>query len=151
MAIVSGVSCLLLILMTTLFLVPNQKLQKEQNIATNTAQETRQQVGESNPDKKILTPTEQSKVDRLLKVAKAHLLVQRLIAPQGSNAYDAFHLILDIDPENQEALAGLELVEEKLVERVQALELEGNQSAAGTYFDLAKSLFPQSAFWQQAR
>jgi len=42
--------------------------------------------------------TRVNKISRLLKVANAHKLVGRYIAPQGSNAYATYQLILSIDP-----------------------------------------------------
>lgn len=99
----------------------------------------------------LLTAIQQEKVMRLLRVAKAHLLVQRLVAPQGSNAFDAYQLVLSIDPTNQEALSGLQVVEEKLALRVSALQHEGKVQEARSYIQLGQKLFPKSERWDMFR
>lgn len=49
----------------------------------------------------------QRKLKRLLDVARAHMAVGRLRQPVGSNAYDAYNLVLELDPNNKEAKAAL--------------------------------------------
>jgi len=51
------------------------------------------------------------RIDRLLKVADAHLKMGRLTEPRGSNAYEAYKSVLAIDARNEQALAGLAQVE----------------------------------------
>lgn len=60
-----------------------------------------------------LSSAEQEKVARLLEVAEAHAAVGRFRTPPGSNAYDAYQLVLDIDPTNEKARAGLKQIEEQ--------------------------------------
>lgn len=54
-----------------------------------------------------LTRQEQEKIVRLLEVADIHLLVGRIIDPPGSNAYEAYRQILEIDPSEPQAQSGL--------------------------------------------
>jgi len=54
-----------------------------------------------------LTPKEEAKIARLLEVAEIHFIVGRIIEPPGSNAYEAYRQILEIDPGDREARAGL--------------------------------------------
>jgi serine/threonine protein kinase len=61
-----------------------------------------------------LDPALQEKVDRLLQVAEVHMEVGRLTEPQGSNAYEAFKLVLEIDPDNRQAAEGLRRIEQRL-------------------------------------
>jgi serine/threonine protein kinase len=61
-----------------------------------------------------LDPALQEKVDRLLQVAEVHMEVGRLTEPQGSNAYEAYKLVLDIDPDNRQAEEGLHRIEQRL-------------------------------------
>ena len=57
----------------------------------------------SDPDASV--PNE--KVERLLDVARAHLAVGRIRDPIGSNAVEAYQLVLEIDPQNKEAIEAL--------------------------------------------
>jgi serine/threonine-protein kinase PpkA len=63
---------------------------------------------------RALDPALQEKVDRLLKVAEVHMEVGRLTEPKGSNAYEAFKLVLEIDPNNRQAEEGLRQIEQRL-------------------------------------
>jgi serine/threonine-protein kinase PpkA len=65
-----------------------------------------------------LSPTARAaKIRRLLAVAAAHIAVGRLAEPPGSNAADAYRLVLEIDPDNAQARQGLARVEQLLAER----------------------------------
>jgi serine/threonine protein kinase len=66
------------------------------------------------PGPSALDPALQEKVDRLLQVAEVHMEVGRLTEPQGSNAYEAFKLVLEIDPNNRQAAEGLRRIEQRL-------------------------------------
>ncbi len=59
------------------------------------------------------------KVDRLLAIAAAHEAIGRYTAPLGANAFEAYSLVLEIDPDNQSAQRGLR--------RVQRLAAEAEQ------------------------
>jgi len=85
---------------------------------------------------------EQQKVQRLLAVARAHLMVGRLIQPQGSNAYDAYQLVLEIDPSNADAKQGVEVVSNRLVEQSLLLWQEGQVDAARNQLKMGLQLFP---------
>ncbi len=50
-----------------------------------------------------LNSEQQEKVEHLLSIANAHISMGRLLEPPGSNAYEAYRLVLEIDPDNQEA------------------------------------------------
>jgi len=54
-----------------------------------------------------VTAQEQAKISRLLEVADIHFMVGRIIEPPGSNAYEAYRQILEIDPRDAEAQSGL--------------------------------------------
>lgn len=97
----------------------------------------------NDPGRMSIEPEEAEKAKRLLRVAKAHLLVGRLVSPQGSNAHDAYQLVLGIDPNSQDAKDGLALVSNKLFERTKALMAEGNDDETRRHLELALHLFPQ--------
>ncbi|MEN8207336.1 MAG: serine/threonine-protein kinase [Pseudomonadota bacterium] len=54
-----------------------------------------------------LPPEQHDKISRLLEVAEVHFMVGRITEPQGSNAYAAYKQILEINPQDQQARAGL--------------------------------------------
>lgn len=100
---------------------------------------------------KTIDPADQEKIKRLLKVARAHTLVGRLVSPQGSCALDTYQLILEIDPYNEAAKKGLEDISNKLLERTQALLGEGKLEETKRQLDLALHLFPQHEGLMQLR
>ncbi len=70
----------------------------------------------SEPDQKPTTidPKLEKKISLLLEVAEAHFAVGRLTAPPGSNAYEAYEMVLEIDPGNQKALEGLRRLDQRM-------------------------------------
>ena len=58
-----------------------------------------------------LDPARQAKVARLLEIARAHTAIGRIREPSGSNAYEAYRMVLDIDPANREARNALTRIE----------------------------------------
>jgi hypothetical protein len=61
-----------------------------------------------------LSPSAQAKIAQLLEVAEAHAAIGRLADPPGSNAYDAYKLVLRLDPNNERAKAGMKAIEREL-------------------------------------
>ncbi len=66
---------------------------------------------ETSDEGKLLGSVQQDRVSRLLDVAEAHMAIGRLTEPPGSNAYEAFKLVLEIDPGNEQAQRGLRQIE----------------------------------------
>jgi serine/threonine-protein kinase PpkA len=56
----------------------------------------------------------QAKIENLLEVAEVHKSIGRLKDPPGSNAYEAYRMVLEIDPENPRALEGMSQVQRML-------------------------------------
>jgi len=90
----------------------------------------------------VLSHADQEKVTRLLAVARAHLMVGRLILPQGSNAYDAYQLVLQMDPQNTDAIQGVAVVANRLVEQSLQLWQAGELEAARGQIERGLRLFP---------
>lgn len=88
-----------------------------------------------------LTKKQQEKVNRLLDVARAHFLVGRLVSPQGSNALDAYRMVLDTDPSNAKAEAGIAEVKERFFKRAKILWMQGEKAEARQHLALANQLF----------
>jgi serine/threonine-protein kinase len=89
-----------------------------------------------------LTAEQQAKIADLLDVAKAHLMVGRFVSPQGSNAWEAYGLVLSLDPENAAALEGQEKARENFFKRAGILIKTGDREAARQHLELAKVMFP---------
>jgi serine/threonine protein kinase len=68
---------------------------------------------EPNPAASTLGPAERDRIAHLLEVAEAHAAVGRLTDPPGANAYEAYQLILEINPNNVEATRGLHDIEQR--------------------------------------
>ena len=88
-----------------------------------------------------LSVAEREKVDRLLDVARAHFLVGRLVSPQGSNAYDAYKMVLGVDGENLKAKQGMDEVRNRFFKRANILWLQGRKDEVRQHLSLAEDLF----------
>ena len=88
-----------------------------------------------------LTIAEREKVTRLLDVARAHFLVGRLVSPQGSNAYDAYKMVLGVDDKNLKAKQGMDEVRNRFFKRTKILWLQGEKDEVRRHLALAEDLF----------
>lgn len=100
---------------------------------------------------KPVTAEDAKKIDRLLQVAKAHFLVGYLVSPQGSNAYDAYQQVLEIDPNNQEALKGTEEAIDRFYKRAKLLWAQGDVQNTKEHLALAATLFPNHQGFAELR
>ena len=66
--------------------------------------------GQEPVDPVSLTPEQRDKINRLLEAAEVHFMVGYITEPPGSNAYDAYKHILEIDPYDPRANAGLDKI-----------------------------------------
>jgi len=83
-----------------------------------------------------------AKIGRLLETAEAHFKGGRLVSPQGNNAYEAYQMVLSIDPNNSEALQGVSDVKNRFFKRAQLLDIEGQRDDVEKHLALAEQLFP---------
>ncbi len=90
----------------------------------------------------VLSAEAQAKIERLLGVAEAHFKGGRLVSPQGSNAYEAYQLVLATDPNNEKALQGISDVKNRFFKRAQLLAVEGQREDVEKHLALAEKLFP---------
>ncbi|MBV1920697.1 MAG: hypothetical protein KUG73_08430, partial [Pseudomonadales bacterium] len=88
-----------------------------------------------------LTVAQREKVTRLLDVARAHFLVGRLVSPQGSNAYDAYKMVLGVDDQNLKARQGMDEVRNRFFKRTKILWLQGEKDEVRSHLVLAEELF----------
>ena len=113
------------------------KKQQDQRFAQPVAEtQTQQSTGPA------MSAEAQAKIERLLGVAEAHFKGGRLVSPQGSNAFEAFQLVLATDPQNARALQGIEDVKSRFFKRAQLLAVEGQREDVEKHLALAEKLFP---------
>lgn len=84
----------------------------------------------------------EAKIGRLLAVADAHYKGGRLVSPQGSNAYEAYQMVLALDPDNAAALQGVTEVKNRFFKRAQLLDLQTQRDDIEKHLALAEKLFP---------
>jgi serine/threonine protein kinase len=76
----------------------------------------------------LLSAEQHEKIGRLLEVAEVHHMVGRITEPPGSNAYEAYRQVIEINPHNADAKAGLSRIadhyEMLAAEKLNAGELE---------------------------
>ena len=77
-----------------------------------------------------LTPELQAKVNDMLEVADVHLLVGRLVDPPGSNAFESYREVLEKNPGNPRAIAGLENIADRYLEMAQDRIRQGDRKKA---------------------
>ena len=100
-------------------------------------------VAQVEPSGPVLTAEQQAKIADMLDVAKAHLMVGRFVSPQGSNAWEAYGMVLTLDPDNAAALEGQEKAKENFFKRAGILLKTGDKEAARQHLALAKVMFPE--------
>lgn len=101
------------------------------------------------PEVQALSPTNQQKVQLLLQVAQAHEMTGRLVTPSGSSAFDAYELVLKIDPHNAKAQDGLQGLQQKVTERINQLLAQGNKADALAEANAGVAAFPDSPALQK--
>ena len=90
----------------------------------------------------VLDAEAQAKIERLLSAAEAHFKGGRLVSPQGNNAFEAYQMVLSVDPNNAQALQGVSDVKNRFFKRAQLLDIEGQRADVEKHLALAEQLFP---------
>jgi len=90
-----------------------------------------------------LLPADQQKITDLLEIAEAHMSIQRLTAPPGSNAYAAYREVLQVHPDNSAARAGLKRIADRYL--LMAKERLESGDTAGTWQMLEAGLAVEPA------
>mgnify|MGYP003633514956 CR=1 FL=1 len=91
-----------------------------------------------------LSPEKSAKIEKLFKVAETYKRIGRLVSPAGSNAFDAYKIILSIDPQNQKALTGLVLTRDAMIEKVKEFRDSGDIGQAIAVAKAGQEVFPNS-------
>jgi len=94
-----------------------------------------------------LSPEKAAKVAKLFKVAETYKRIGRLVSPAGSNAFDAYKIVLSIDPENEKALMGLDSVKRALVSQAEEFVQSGEVAQAVLVARAGEEVFPDSVIF----
>jgi len=81
---------------------------------------------ENPPAETELSPEQRSAVDAALEVAEVHMMVGRLLNPPGGNALDEYRKVLEMQPYNRQAIAGLKVLMQQLVVQARSNIETGN-------------------------
>lgn len=81
-------------------------------------------------------------IENLLQAAEKDIAALRLTSPDGNNAVEKFHRVLETDPDNRRALQGLDQVVRKYISLMNHAIDSGNIAAAGNYLAKAEAVNP---------
>jgi len=98
-----------------------------------------------------LTDEQQKTVARLLEAAEIHFMVKRVTEPVGSNAYEAYLHVLEIDPNNQQAKTGLQQIADYYQTLAKESLTNGDQKQALSYIKTGLTASPQHAGLNQLK
>jgi len=121
---------------------------------TDKAAENKTEIFQTIPNKtptkvtiQTLSPKKAAKVAKLFKVAETYKRIGRLVSPAGSNAFDAYKIVLSIDPENEKALEGLDSVKRALVSQAEKFVQSGEVAQAVLVARAGEEVFPGSVIF----
>ena len=120
----------------------------QSSVSSNNGSSTNSSSTNGTSEEMLLSHDDQQKVNKLLAVARAHKLVQRYVFPPSSNAYQAYQLVLDIDPNNQKAKEGIHDIAYLFLEQTKNLHQQGAASQVDIHTEVAKKLFFFHKPWQ---
>lgn len=83
-----------------------------------------------------------ARIDRVLEMADLHRMIGRLTEPQGSNAFEAYQSVLEIQPSNTQAREGMEKIAEHYLQMAQGNFEQGNLKLALSDVEYGLKLFP---------
>jgi len=89
-----------------------------------------------------LTPEQQDKIQKLLKVAQLSEQAGRFVWPPTSNAAFVYRTILKIDPNNEAASKGLNAIADKLYSEAEEMLQGGDKEALKAHLELCREAFP---------
>ncbi len=98
-----------------------------------------------------LDAEQREKVERFLRLARISIDNGRLVWPPGSNAAYVYRLVLEIDPGNREARAGLREVLELQLQRARDLHASGERDVLAEHLQVSLDAFPEARELREMR
>ena len=74
---------------------------------------TPDEATETTPESKESLDNDTLEIDSLIELANTQIEDKKLTTPEGDNAFETFKLILEIEPRNRQALAGIEKIKNR--------------------------------------
>ena len=84
--------------------------------------------------------TRRGEIAALLRQAQEHVTANRLTQPEGENALATYRAVLEIEPDNADALRGIEAIGEALVSQATAARQAGDLETAEELLDRAQTV-----------
>lgn len=116
----------------------DQESSKEQPVITS---ETSLPQHQTAPDKAI----DEGLIESHLAAAEKAMRAVRFTTPQRDNAFKYYQMVLEIDPDNTEAHAGLQRIVDRYIQFIAKARLDGRQDEAKLYLQRAESVLPDDA------
>ncbi len=107
--------------------VIKKQVEEEQKVAAAEAERRKKQ---QEREQMLADPLVQLKIQSKLNGARDAYGENRLVLPESDNALAKYREVLDIDPSNQQALDGIELVKSKLVSLIKDSIQQGSKTTA---------------------
>jgi len=95
--------------------------------------------------------TDEGSIKAYLAAATKAMKAVRLTTPSGDNAYKYYKMVLAMEPDNAEALAGLQKIVDRYVWFIQKSKAEGNLNTAKRALQKAESVLPNDPKLQSIR
>ena len=102
-------------------------------------------------DLTVLATEQQDRIQQLLATAAEHLQQKRLTSPRAGNAYLTYQQVLELDPENEAALAGIEDIANTYLLWARSNNSRGNLDKSLRYTDRGLSVAPTNSELIQLR
>ncbi|MGR9106525.1 MAG: protein kinase domain-containing protein, partial [Gammaproteobacteria bacterium] len=92
-----------------------------------------------------------ARIEELLLASRAHVEANRLTSPEGNNALEDYRAVLELDPENREARAGIEQIGLKLLDLSEQAISAGDLPRAEQGLQEAGKLLPGNSRLERAQ
>lgn len=93
----------------------------------------------------------ESQIGEILATAQQRVASDSLMVPHGDSAVDYFEQVLEIDPNNREAIGGIEKVADRYAQLASSAISQGNVSTAESYVNNISELRPEHVEIQNLR
>lgn len=96
-------------------------------------------------------PVDEGSIKSYLDAAEEAFAAMRFTTPVGDNAYEYYQTVLATDPDNKEALGGLQKMVDWYVQLIEKAQEEGQPNTARVYLQRAEAVLPDAPNLQGLR
>ncbi|PTN11433.1 serine/threonine protein kinase [Nitrosomonas aestuarii] len=90
-------------------------------------------------------------INKHLNAAENAIKHERLTTPSSDNAYKHYQIVLAIEPDNTQALAGLQRIVDRYIQFIESTKSRGNLDTTRLYLQRAESVLPNDPKLQSIR